>query len=152
MTGRAMIRGAYGRRTDASLNAASSAMPLALTWRMPPRIALTVLAAGTIGFDRDVEHSAGLRTSLLAALSRSAADQLAYERRWQVGLRVLIARVYPWHPDRCRVHWRRRHPEAWRQRSCRPRRNALVRDRGRSADKLASAWRAVSSQSRFCGR
>jgi putative Mg2+ transporter-C (MgtC) family protein len=38
------------------------------------RVALTVLATWTIGFDRDVEgHSVGLRTSLLVALAACLA-------------------------------------------------------------------------------
>ena len=50
-------------------------MTLTLTWwDVALRIALTVLAAGAIGFDRDVEgHSAGLRTSLLVALAACLA-------------------------------------------------------------------------------
>ena len=50
-------------------------MPLTLTWwDVGLRIALTILAAGAIGFDRDVEgHSAGLRTALLVALAACLA-------------------------------------------------------------------------------
>lgn len=50
-------------------------MTLTLTWPdVALRIALTILAAGAIGFDRDVEgHSAGLRTSLLVALAACLA-------------------------------------------------------------------------------
>ena len=50
-------------------------MPLTLTWwDVSLRIALTILAAGAIGFDRDVEgHSAGLRTALLVALAACLA-------------------------------------------------------------------------------
>src|ERR1700722_975451 len=50
-------------------------MILTVTWPdVGLRIALTVLAAGAIGFDRDVEgHSAGLRTSLLVALAACLA-------------------------------------------------------------------------------
>ena len=50
-------------------------MPLTLTWAdIGLRVALTILAAGAIGFDRDVEgHSAGLRTALLVALAACLA-------------------------------------------------------------------------------
>ncbi|HEY3623866.1 MAG TPA: MgtC/SapB family protein [Roseiarcus sp.] len=50
-------------------------MTLSLTWAdIALRIALTVLAAGAIGFDRDVEgHSAGLRTVLFVALAACLA-------------------------------------------------------------------------------
>jgi putative Mg2+ transporter-C (MgtC) family protein len=50
-------------------------MTLTLTWEdVALRIALTMLAAGAIGFDRDVEgHSAGLRTTLFVALAACLA-------------------------------------------------------------------------------
>ena len=50
-------------------------MTLTVTWPdVGLRIALTILAAGAIGFDRDIEgHSAGLRTSLLVALAACLA-------------------------------------------------------------------------------
>ena len=50
-------------------------MTLTLTWPdVALRIALTVLAAGAIGFDREVEgHSAGLRTVLFVALAACLA-------------------------------------------------------------------------------
>jgi putative Mg2+ transporter-C (MgtC) family protein len=50
-------------------------MTLTVTWPdVGLRIALTILAAAAIGFDRDIEgHSAGLRTSLLVALAACLA-------------------------------------------------------------------------------
>ena len=50
-------------------------MTLTVTWPdVGLRILLTILAAGAIGFDRDIEgHSAGLRTSLLVALAACLA-------------------------------------------------------------------------------
>lgn len=50
-------------------------MPLTLTWEdVALRIALTILASGAIGFDRDVEgHSAGLRTTILVGLAACLA-------------------------------------------------------------------------------
>jgi putative Mg2+ transporter-C (MgtC) family protein len=50
-------------------------MPMTLTWSdVGLRVALTILAAGAIGFDRDVEgHPAGLRTALLVALAACLA-------------------------------------------------------------------------------
>ena len=50
-------------------------MTLTLTWiDVGLRIALTILVAGAIGFDRDVEgHSAGLRTVLFVALAACLA-------------------------------------------------------------------------------
>ena len=50
-------------------------MTLTVTWPdVGLRIALTILAAAAIGFDRDIEgHSAGLRSSLLVALAACLA-------------------------------------------------------------------------------
>jgi putative Mg2+ transporter-C (MgtC) family protein len=50
-------------------------MTLTVSWPdVGLRILLTTLAAGAIGFDRDIEgHSAGLRTSLLVALAACLA-------------------------------------------------------------------------------
>jgi putative Mg2+ transporter-C (MgtC) family protein len=50
-------------------------MTLTLTWAdVALRITLTILAAGAIGFDRDIKgHPAGLRTSLLVALAACLA-------------------------------------------------------------------------------
>jgi putative Mg2+ transporter-C (MgtC) family protein len=50
-------------------------MPLTLTWEdIALRIALTILASGAIGFDRDIEgHSAGLRTTILVGLAACLA-------------------------------------------------------------------------------
>jgi putative Mg2+ transporter-C (MgtC) family protein len=51
---------------------------LTLIWAdVALRIALTILAAGAIGFDRDVEgHPAGLRTALLVALAAACLAML----------------------------------------------------------------------------